>query len=121
MDHENDDDPVDGKVPTRFVLTGYSGDAVLVCPICACDNVHINGVAVHQNKTSTVITNDTTRVVGSKDADEPSFRRGSIVNLMFSCESGCGFRYTFRFHKGAVLVDLESCPDMADAPELWRD
>lgn len=105
--------------PVRFVLhNNYGEQCGLACPVCGFEYVHIAGVSVYQGKTSTVITGERTLVTAIEPDDS---RRGSEACLMFTCESGHGFRYKFEFRKGFVLVDLESCPDMENAPELWRD
>ena len=55
--------------------------------------------------------------------------RGSDVRIVFFCEHGHRFAFTFSFHKGTTYISTEALEQLEETPErellypheLWRD
>jgi len=104
-------------VPLRFVIGQGYGDGCLCCPVCGGEYVHIGPVNVAQGQTNAVIENEQITV---KPCERGKHFRGSLVQVVFWCECGHEFTYSFQFHKGITSCSLESrSNDRFDS--LWRD
>lgn len=86
-------------------------EAVLKCPICGSANTFITDVRVVGgigpiSPLTTHIDNTGIKVTQSDGCACFNGKRGVAVELTFSCEQGCGFLYSFGFHKGETIVQL---------------
>jgi hypothetical protein len=107
--------------PLRFVIHDVDDrDTVLCCPVCACDFVHPSLVRVEQGQTETLVTRETTRVLGT---DRGLLHRGSRTTLEFWCENGHSFAYELQFHKGRTQCELSMrrLETNESRDELWRN
>lgn len=94
--------------------------AELCCPVCRSVYVHPLGVVVEQGQTRTEVRRESTTTLPT---DRSQYARGSLIGLVFGCESGHDFQYEFEFHKGSTTLRLEAWardPQQV-LPELWRN
>ena len=100
-------------------------EALLSCPVCDFECVHLVACTVEQEKTSVHVTHDRL----TQQAIPPSGRRGSTVKVEAYCEEGHRFVLCMAFHKGSVFVwhaRLPDCPGnesegYTPPEELWRN
>lgn len=90
------------------------------CPDCGDHHVHLENVAVHQDRRLHVVER-----AGVIESEIPtSSGRGSAVEVRFVCESGHLFALRFHFHKGVTsyeVIDRGECAAGVIPSELWRD
>jgi len=108
-----------GMAPLIVLAESFSSndnEAILCCPVCGFNYVHIGAVEVRQGKTMAVSAGDRTEVLGN---DRP-WNKGSQITINLWCENYHGFSYTLKFHKGNTTLALVA----GDAPfpnkSLWR-
>lgn len=91
---------------------------VLECPHCGCENIHMVGVVVSRGHDRTTVSHLGTVV---EPTDRHKTHRGSEVVIEFQCEGGCGFRYSFEFHKGETTAKVQMDTQTEVRCDLWRD
>lgn len=107
--------------PLQLVVHDLQNDeALLCCPVCGGDYVHLSQVAVEQGQTRTTVGNEATHTAA---CDRGLLQRGSLLVTSFWCEQGHAFEYRYSFCKGHVLCELVTgLIDTADPhEELWRN
>ena len=95
-------------------------DAILCCPACGCDNVHIVGVFTGMKHTAVLCNGDDAAVTRST---KPSPRSGSRVTITFAGECHHGFSYRWEFRQGSThttLVNVHQIPPGQFPRTLWR-
>lgn len=114
----------------RLPMNPVSSDAVLVCPQCGNNYVHLTGARILLGGHSAEAKGNT---ITSTAEHNPN--RGSAVTVTVACESGCQRTtdVTLRFHKGMVYL---TTVDSGESPlklgigdtalwqrghTLWRD
>lgn len=80
------------EAKSSWLQKNDSGEEVVVCPFCGCENVHF-GNSVRFDSDDDYAASDLIGV------------RGSACVVMFYCEYGCVWRLTLGFHKGSTIVE----------------
>ncbi len=113
--------PTDFIWPYKQVVSADSDhDAILCCPVCGCDNVHIVSVFTGMHHTAVLCNGDDAAVTRST---KPSPRSGSRVAITFAGECHHGFSYRWEFRQGltrTTLVNVEQIPPGPVPQTLWR-
>ena len=97
-------------------------EALLKCPYCDFDCVHIQSVEVNRGGEITIIDKDGTKVKAGGASG-----RGACIVLTLWCEDGHKWRRSFQFHKGQAFIEdellISGCPQCFQnyTSDLWRD
>lgn len=108
------------RIETRFILK----NAVLCCPICGSEAVHLGAVSVLQGCETTICKENRTVIMPS-DRNQDS--KGSCVMQMYYCEHWHEFLEVQEFSQGKTYRTLYARPQAVGGPdtpvvvdELWR-
>lgn len=94
------------------------------CPVCACENCHIEKVAAYPVKGETEYIIDKSGSTSNSHFPEPGMR-GAVVKMQMYCEYGHIFDLKFQFHKGETTLALEPSGEFdvmteKRSDDLWR-